>query len=248
MCLVAMLIRKGLLMADLLTLIDGASNCFISLQPNSKKPTATDWPNNGLTFEEACYPNAHIGLILGEKSGILDVDLDCAEAVALADIILPRPNAVFGRNAPDSCHYLYRCATSGKRVAFNAAGSKSCIVELRDDGAQTMIPPSIHPCGSKMHVTEVNASEEPVQYPDLLRSVALLAASAELMQNWHEGQRHSLALGFAGVCLKAKLHPNLILHIIQRICKITGDEEEQDRLNAIRTSTGKPKDTIAGQS
>ena len=248
MCLVAMLIRKGLLMADLRNLIDASSKCFITLQPNSKMPTTNDWPNNGLTFDEACYPNANVGILLGETSGLLDVDLDCAEAVALADIILPRPNAVFGRNAPDSCHYLYRCATSGKRVAFNAAGSKSCIVELRGDGAQTMIPPSVHPCGSKLHVTEVNASEEPVQYPDLLRSVALLAASAELMQNWHEGQRHSLALGFAGVCLKAKLHPNLILHIIQRICKITGDEEEQDRLNAIRTSSGKPKDTIAGFS
>ena len=248
MCLVAMLIRKGLLMADLRNLIDASSKCFITLQPNSKMPTTNDWPNNGLTFDEACYPNANVGILLGETSGLLDVDLDCAEALALADIILPSPNAVFGRNAPDSCHYLYRCATSGKRVAFNAAGSKSCIVELRGDGAQTMIPPSVHPCGSKLHVTEVNASEESVQYQDLLRSVALLAASAELMQNWHEGQRHSLALGFAGVCLKAKLHPNLILHIIQRICKITEDKEEQDRLNAIRTSSGKPKDTIAGFS
>ena len=248
MCLVAMLIRKGLLMADLLTLIDGASNCFISLQPNSKKPTANDWPNNGLTFEEACYPNANVGILLGETSGLLDVDLDCAEAVALADIILPRPNAVFGRNAPDSCHYLYRCATSGKRVAFNAAGSKSCIVELRGDGAQTMIPPSMHPSGSKLHVTDVNTSEEPVKYVDLLRSVAFLAASAELMQNWHEGKRHSLALGFAGVCLKVGITHNLILHIIQRICKITHDAEEKDRLNAIRTSVGKPKETIAGFS
>jgi len=247
-CLVAMLIRKGLLMADLLTLIDGASNCFISLQLNSKKPIATDWPNNGLTFEEACYPNANVGILLGETSGLLDVDLDCTEAVALADIILPKPHAVFGRNAPDSCHYLYSCVSSGKRVAFNASGSKSCIVELRGDGAQTMIPPSMHPSGSKLRVTQVNASEEPVQYSDLLRSVALLAASAELMQNWHEGKRHYLALGFAGVCLKAKLLPNHILHIIQRICKITGDMEEQDRLNAIRTTAGKPNETIAGFS
>lgn len=235
-------------MADLLNIIDGATKCFITLQPNSKVPTANDWPNKGLTFEDACYPNANVGLILGEKSGLLDVDLDCAQAVALADIILPRPNAIFGRNAPDSCHYLYRCTSSGKRVAFNATVNKSCIVELRGDGHQTMIPPSIHPCGSELHFTQVNASEEPVQYADLLRSVALLAASAELMQNWTEGQRHSLALGFAGVCLKAGIEPNLILHIIQHICIHTHDTEEKDRLNAIRTSVGKPKETMAGFS
>jgi len=235
-------------MADLFNIIDGASKCFITLQPNSKVPTANDWPNKGLTFEDACYPNANVGLILGEKSGLLDVDLDCAEAVALAEIILPRPNAIFGRNAPDSCHYLYRCTSSGKRVAFNATGNKSCIVELRGDGAQTMIPPSIHPCGSELHVNQVNASEEPVQHADLLRSVALLAASAELMQNWTMGQRHSLALGFSGVCLKAGIEPNLILHIIQHICIHTHDTEEKDRLNAIRTSVGKPKETIAGFS
>ena len=131
-------------MADLLNLIDASSKCFITLQPNSKMPTTNDWPNNGLTFDEACYPNANVGILLGETSGLLDVDLDCAEALALADIILPRPNAVFGRNAPDSCHYLYRCATSGKRVAFNAAGSKSCIVELRGDGANLCAHPRVY--------------------------------------------------------------------------------------------------------
>jgi len=104
MCPVAVLIRKGLRMADLFNLIDGATKCFITLPPYSKVPTTNNWRNNGLTFEEACYPDANVGIILGETSGILDIDLDCKEAVALADIVLPEPYAVFSRGTDDSMH------------------------------------------------------------------------------------------------------------------------------------------------
>lgn len=233
-------------MADLFTLMDGATKCFITLLPRDKVPTTDDWPNNGRTFEEACYPNANVGIILGEVSGLLDVDLDCAEAVALADIVLPKPYVVFDRGTDNSRHYLYRSCTFGKRKAFNGDGPKTTIVELRGDGAQTMIPPSVHPEGQELSYTSINENAVSVEYDELLRSVALLAAAAEVMQNWKEGQRHDLALAFSGLCAKEGVEPNLTMHLVQRICDKTNDYEYEDRANSVRASFHKVDSRISG--
>ena len=95
-------------MADLFSPIDQGFECFITLKPKAKKPVSKDWINNGKTFEEACVSGSNVGILLGKHSGLLDIDLDCKQAVALADIILPKPFAVFDRRTDDGRHYLYR--------------------------------------------------------------------------------------------------------------------------------------------
>ena len=128
-------------------------DAYLELKPKSKIPVASDWPNQGKHLDEVISANGNLGLILGSTSGILDVDLDCREAKVLADIILPVPHAVFDRGSDDSGHHLYRASSFGPRKAFNAEGSKSTLVELRGDRTQTMVPPSIHPNGSKLVFT-----------------------------------------------------------------------------------------------
>ena len=132
-------------MADLRFPFDETTKCFITLQPYSKQPVAKNWPQNGKTFHDAMFPDANIGLLLGATSGIIDVDLDCREAKGLADLLLPTPFAKFDRGTSDSGHYLFRANSFGPTKRFTGAGSKTTIVELRADGAQTMIPPSVHP-------------------------------------------------------------------------------------------------------
>lgn len=235
-------------MADLRLPFDETAKCFITLQPNSKQPVAKNWPQNGRTFQDAMFTDANIGLLLGETSGIIDVDLDCREAKGLADLLLPTPFAKFDRGTSDSGHYLFRANSFGPTKRFTGAASKTTIVELRADGAQTMIPPSVHPDGTQLAFKAVNENADAVEYSDLLRHVSLLAAASEITQNWTHGQRHYLALGFAGLCIKADLDPNLIMQIIQRICSLTNDVEENDRLNAIRFSVNKAADDLAGFS
>ena len=46
--------------------------------------------------------------------------------------------------------------------------------------------------------------------------------------------------------MKQDVDPQLLVNIIQRICKITGDQEAQDRMNCARTSVGKPNDELRG--
>lgn len=146
---------------------------------------------------------------------------------------MPTPFAEFDRGTLDSGHYLFRANSFGPTKRFTDAGSKTNIVELRAAGAQTMIPPSVHPDGTPLAFKAVNENADLVEYFDLLRHVSLLAAATEITQNWTEGKRHNLALGFAGLCIKADLDPQQIMKLIQRICSLTNDVEEQDRLNDV---------------
>ena len=93
--------------------------------------------------------NHNLKIVLGALSGLLDVDLDCMEAKLLADVILPEPAVKFDRGSPESGHYLFKATSFCFRKSFTANKSGSTLVELRADGAQTMIPPSVHPNGGQ---------------------------------------------------------------------------------------------------
>lgn len=222
-------------------------DAYLELHPKTKKPVARDWPENGQSASVVLKKGNNIGLILGHRSGFLDVDLDCSEAKSMADIFLPLPMAAFDRGTADSGHYLYQTLTTGPRKSFTTA-DKSTLVELRGDGSQTMIPPSIHPNGVPLSFTAVNDDAEAVHYDELLKAVNLLAACAEVTQNWREGRRHDLALAFSGLARKHRLEPNFVMQIVQRICQITDDLELEDRLNAVRTTFGRPIETVIGFS
>ena len=141
-------------------------DAYLELKLQSKVPVVPDWPNRGQAVDAVLSKNNNLGIVLGASSGLLDVDLDCREAKALADIILPMPHAIFDRGSDASGHYLYRASSFGLRKAFNAEGSKSTLVELRGDRAQTMIPPSIHPNGSKLVFTTCNPNAAEVTKED----------------------------------------------------------------------------------
>ena len=52
----------------------------------------------------------NIGVLLGEPSGwLVDVDLDCEEAVALAPRFLPPTGAMSGRPGKPASHWWYVC-------------------------------------------------------------------------------------------------------------------------------------------
>jgi putative DNA primase/helicase len=233
-------------LANFSQILPSEQKCFITLVSKTKRPIAPDWLKNGKTFANAKADSTNVGLILGEQSGILDIDLDCREAKALSDIMLPEAIAVFDRGSADSGHYLFRASSFGPRKTFNSEGVKSTLVELRGDGSQTMIPPSVHPNGEALVFTSSNLKAPEVRYEDLLKSVNLLAACSEIAQNWREGHRHDLALAFAGLCLKQDVEHNLVTQIVQRICDINGDLDVDDRLNAIRTSYAQSADSLLG--
>jgi putative DNA primase/helicase len=228
---------------DILTL--AKLDCFIPLKRQSKEPIEASWPSSGRPLESINSKSNNVGILLGEPSGVLDIDLDCLEAKELAPIILPKPSACFSWGSPSSGHYFYKANDFGPRTSFSS-DETGTLLELRGDGSQTMCPPSVHPSGNMLEFTTLNSEAESVCYQDLKRCASLLAASAEVSQRWIEGIRHDLALAFAGLCLKEGVDPNLIVHIIQGICKITGDAEALDRINAAKNTCAKPPSLVRG--
>ena len=120
-----------------------------------KRPVLKEWEqlrlgenDLGQYFDQP----ANIGLILGEPSGwLVDVDLDCSEARAIAANYLPATSAKSGRpGAPDS-HWWY-IAEGAKTVQHRDPVTKQMIVELRSTGGQTVVGPSIHPTGQQYQV------------------------------------------------------------------------------------------------
>ena len=118
-------------------------------------------------------------MILGPASGDLaDIDLDCTEAIALADLYLPATGAVFGRPAMPRSHRLY-IAPGTRYASFSDPIAGDMILELRsaghDGGAHlSLLPPSIAD-GERREWLGAIIAPAAVEPPALHRRCAYLA-------------------------------------------------------------------------
>ena len=95
-------------------------------------------------------PDRNVGIVLGAASGgLVDIDLDDPVAIKAAPYLLPDTDAVFGRPSKRSSHRLYQVDEPGRTVQSKGSDGHM-IVELRGNGAQTMVPPSLHPDGERL--------------------------------------------------------------------------------------------------
>jgi len=120
----------------------------ISVPEGTKGPRTPGWQSQRYT--EADLPGAfagsgNIGILLGEPSGgLVDVDLDCEEAVELAEQYLPPTPVRTGHGARPRSHWWYRVpGIHTKR--YSDPRTKEVVLELRSTGAQTLVGPSVHP-------------------------------------------------------------------------------------------------------
>ncbi|KAA1258307.1 hypothetical protein LF1_08230 [Rubripirellula obstinata] len=144
----------------------------VPLRPRSKSPSRRDWTN--LRLAPDVFPeNSNIGIILGEPSGwLVDVDLDCPEAIELADSYLPPTPAITGRPSATRSHRWY-IAVGATTEKHQDPSDGSMIVELRSTGTQTVVGPSIHPDGETYDVLDVEPATVPA--PMLAACVKALA-------------------------------------------------------------------------
>jgi hypothetical protein len=84
---------------------------LVEISTESKQPREQGWDHHHLGFDDLRYcfaSGGNIGVKLGADSGwLVDVDLDCAEALALADLYLQPTGAIFGRASRPRSHRLY---------------------------------------------------------------------------------------------------------------------------------------------
>jgi hypothetical protein len=199
----------------------------VPIQDGAKRPHGFRWQHTRWndaaqvtsSFDGWAKEGAHgVGLLLGAPSGgLIDVDLDHPKALRLRDIFLPPTAMVTGHAGRPRSHHWYRVLADDpkdlpstrnyKMPPKLGQGTGDMIVELRSTGAQTVIPPSIHP------------SQEPYRWegepwggeagPHIMPGrqlevqVALLAMGAVLLDNWPDkGSRHEAYLALAGGLLR----------------------------------------------
>jgi Bifunctional DNA primase/polymerase, N-terminal/Primase C terminal 1 (PriCT-1) len=161
----------------------------VKLRWQEKRPYELAWQTRPYRDPAAFAQHpGNLGVQLGHASGgLVDVDLDCPEAVDLAPQHLPFTPAKFGRASKPRSHWLYYA--SGPTPAKKFYCDKKVIIELRGDhstgyGGQTAFPPSIHPSG-EAYTWEPDADTPAgIAHSVLLMHVEALAAAICAARGW----------------------------------------------------------------
>jgi hypothetical protein len=198
--------------------------------PVGKAPKQKRWQHLVITPEnvEAHFnkPRLNCGIQMGPVSGHLtDVDLDCAEALVLADYFLPATESSYGRRSKRRSHRLYVCECPEDRAASQWKDEERAVmVELRlggkGKGAQSVAPGSVHPSG-EFYEWDVDKGPAHVGYDELRTAVSRLAIACLLMRHWpSKGALHDCALGVGGFFARAGWQAKEIEHLVLSICRV----------------------------
>jgi Bifunctional DNA primase/polymerase, N-terminal len=218
------------------------------VKPRAKAPIGDEWQHRVITAETAPQffsgADLNVGLVLGPSSkGLTDVDLDCAEALAIAPYVLSPTSARFGRPSKRESHWLYTTdlAATADKASLQFRDGKKMLVELRTGsdtlGAQTVAPGSTHESGEAISWSE-NGTPAVVDGDNLRQRVSALAAYALIARHWPvEGEgRHEAALSLGGFLARAGRKPEAIKVIAEAIAKAANDPHWKDRARAAQDS------------
>jgi hypothetical protein len=234
---------------------------IVPLPVKGKVPTMENWPAFRPSKEDLAQhfngKQQNIGALLGEAShGLVDVDLDWAEAEQLADAFLPSSWRFGRRNDADKFHLrhvLVRCPglqTARWDAPLRVFAKPLRIVEVLSTGSQVVLPGSIHPdTGQPVEWAELPSKVMLATLPvdDLLERVNRLAGTALLVRLWPdlEGNRHDVALALAGSCHHAGWQHKDIATMAVALLTAAHDPETKDRARAVQdtlqaAAAGKP--------
>jgi hypothetical protein len=178
----------------------------------AKKPIIRDWQRLQITAAMAPqYFNGtehNVGAIMGASSGnLVDSDLDCVEAIALARYFLPNTGAVYGRPSKRRSHHLYQCSdlatAAPAKASFKFTDENNAVIcELRfgggGKGAQSVMPGSVHTSGEHYEWDSDSASAQ-VTFAALKAAVTKIAVATLLVRHWPASNRHDAALRVGGL-------------------------------------------------
>lgn len=210
----------------------------VPLEPKGKKCVDSDWLSRVYSPEDF-KPTQNIGI--KSQGGLVDVDCDCAEAVFMAEVFLPRTQAVYGRASRPKSHWLFRCPTIKDPLAFKDLISKKMLLELRVNH-QSMAPPSMHPDGEQVS-WHTDGAELVVDEALLVRQLRLDATGCMLARYYNApGDRHDWGLAVAGLFRRIGITKTEADQLFERAARWAKDDKVKDRLDAVRTTYSQPED------
>lgn len=220
----------------------------IPIQQAGKAPAISSWQQRTLDAARASLdadfaePGSNVGVLLGEPSGgLVDIDLDCAEAYAIAGRFLP-PTMFFSRGTSDSGHVLAICpGAKTEKFADPLArrGAKGAIIEIRATGAQTVFPGSTHPSGAHIVWDEPTRAIATVAVDDLEWRVRKIASAVLLGRHWPASGRHETQLALAGALISAGWPDSYVLEFLCATCKVASDEDAHKREHTVADTRAK---------
>lgn len=175
----------------------------VPLAPKSKKPSGgVGWNKLKVTMDTVdkfFADGENVGGLWGDPSnGIIDVDLDWDEASAVASFFLPE-TFIYGRQNRPMTHYLFSCPRA--ETSKWRSDKSEVIVEVRSTGAQSVLPPSIHPDGDRYQI-EHDVPIASISFAQLKLCINKIAAAAMFIRHYPEkGGRHDYIHSIAGALL-----------------------------------------------
>jgi hypothetical protein len=219
----------------------------IPIPAGHKHPKHKDWQSKDHPFETW---HTGVGVQFGPPSdGLLDVDLDCPEAVELARFFLPETECVFGRKGAPCSHWLYVSdaweQAETVTTQFTDIEEKGehgvMLLELRTGrvdengkvkGAQSMVPPSLHPSGERV---KWDRDGEPawVDADEIREVVSTVAAAALLVRHYpSKGRRHEAFRTLGGFLARASWDEERITNFVEGVVTVARDDQRADRIEA----------------
>ena len=172
----------------------------------------------------------NINIVTGGDSLIVDIDLDCPEALKLADAFLNPTGMEFGRESTRRSHRLYKVIDLTKkhtRTYFDfKAKQKSMLVEFRANKHYTM-------CGGQYDNGEKvvwDKYETPVEitYDTLHKQLAKLAVACVVLRKFaNEGMRNEYWKLIIAALWYHKIKEEDCKDIVQAVCASVGDDTNE---------------------
>ena len=228
----------------------------VPVKQRSKKPAMGNgwqYQNDNTKNISFLHPDSNVGVLNGDagKINLVDIDLDCPEALVTAPFFLPL-TVTFGRiNAPSS-HWEYIVNTSEMRRFDTLSkyykkwgyGNIGTIAEFRcNSGNQTVFPPSTHECRDDIQ-WDMEPDENGIMDPvgemtrigvdELFQCYCDLIIMIILQQHIVPGVFHNATVGVVGWCWHMGWPVERTERLVTAMVMLLGMEDEGDRLKVIR--------------
>ena len=188
------------------TLYAGMGLSIVPNQRGRKRPTVKGWPELRISSDEVSdyfEEGENIGVLMGEPSGgLVDIDLDCQEARAVANRFLPDTLTSGRKNAPRSHRFFVSPGAKSRSWRVHGKDGKT-LIESRSTGAQTLVEPSIHPTGDRYEWDRDGVPEAVEIAAEQLEVLcSKIATAAMIARRLPAEGRHHFAMALAGYLLQ----------------------------------------------
>ena len=163
----------------------------------------------------------------------------------MADVFLPKTQAVYGRDSRRWSHWLHCCLDIKDRVTHRDVIANKIIAEIRVSH-QSMAPPSSHPEGETVEWECDDPKEMVVEKALLVRHVQLMTMGAMVARYYNPpGDRHEWGSALPRLRRRLTLTQYEAEREIDKAGPWVNDDKVKDRLDAVRNTYARDEDAPA---